>query len=324
MPHVSLLPVICLMGPTASGKTDLALKLTENFPMDIVSVDSAMVYRTLDKGTAKPDPSTLAKAPHRLIDIRDPKEVYSAAQFRDDALLEIQAIHRQNRIPLLVGGTMLYFRALQKGLSPLPSANSDIRKEITEQAALSGWDSLHADLLKIDPVAARRIHPHDAQRIQRALEVYRLTGKTLTSFQAESDPTLSQYSFYNLAIAPQDRSILHERIAIRFRHMLENGLIDEVKKLQARGDLTLEMPAIRSVGYRQVWEYLLGQSTFDEMEARGIIATRQLAKRQLTWLRSWPDVVWFDSEAVDLYQQVAEFILRHVILTESNNMDSVI
>ncbi|HSW93358.1 MAG TPA: tRNA (adenosine(37)-N6)-dimethylallyltransferase MiaA [Gammaproteobacteria bacterium] len=299
------------MGPTASGKTDLAVRLTENFPMDIVSVDSAMVYRTLDIGTAKPDPSTLAKAPHRLIDIRDPKDAYSAAQFRDDALFHIRAIFSQKRIPLLVGGTMLYFRALQKGLSDLPSADSAIRKKITEEAIQSGWDNLHADLLKVDPVAAARIHPHDTQRIQRALEVYRLTGKTLTSFQAASDPTVSQYTFYNLAIAPQDRRILHARIAIRFRHMLENGLVDEVRKLQARGDLTLDMPAIRSVGYRQVWEYLSGQCTFHEMETRGIIATRQLAKRQLTWLRSWPDVVWFDSEAADLYPRVADFILKH-------------
>lgn len=263
-----------------------------------------MVYRTMDIGTAKPDPATLAKAPHRLIDIRDPGDAYSAAQFRDDALQEIQRIIQQKKIPLLVGGTMLYFRALQQGLSDLPSADQDVRKKITEQAAQSGWDKLHDDLAKIDPIAAARIHPHDAQRIQRALEVYALTGKNLTSWQEESDRYPHHYTFYNFAIAPHDRSILHARIAARFTQMLNEGLIDEVKKLQARGDLTLETPAIRSVGYRQVWEYLAGNYTYQEMQERGIIATRQLAKRQLTWLRSWPDVTWFDSEAVDLYEQV--------------------
>lgn len=296
------------MGPTASGKTQLAVQLIQHFPMDIISVDSAMVYRTMDIGTAKPSSEILAKAPHRLIDIRDPAEAYSAAQFRDNALDAIQQIFQQKKIPLLVGGTMLYFRALQQGLSDLPSADPSIRKKITAQALQQGWLKMHEYLVQIDPVAAKRIHPHDSQRIQRALEVYELTGKNLTAWQQESDAQLINYQFYNIALAPSDRAILHERIAIRFKQMLKEGFIDEVKKLQMRNDLTLEMPSIRSVGYRQVWEYLLGHCTYDEMQERGIIATRQLAKRQLTWLRSWPDVKWFDSEAVNLSQQVKEYL----------------
>lgn len=303
-----LFPVICLMGPTASGKTDLAVKLTRDFPMEIISVDSAMVYRTMDIGTAKPDPALLKNVPHRLIDIRDPKDAYSAAQFRHDALEAIREILQQKKIPLLVGGTMLYFRALQKGLSDLPSADAAVRKKIMEKALMLGWDHMHDYLKTIDPVAAKRIHPNDSQRIQRALEVYELTGKVLTVWQEKTNPQCVEYSFYNLAIGPTDRAILHARIAARFKQMLNDGLVDEVKKLFARGDLTLATPAIRSVGYRQVWEYLLGHYTDEEIEERGIIATRQLAKRQLTWLRSWPDVKWFDSEAIDLYEQVKKYL----------------
>ena len=299
------LPVICLMGPTASGKTQLAVKLVQQFPLEIISVDSAMVYRTMDIGTAKPDQATLRVAPHRLIDIRDPSDAYSAAQFRDDALQEIQKIFQQKKVPLLVGGTMLYFRVLQQGLSHLPSADAAVRKKMTEQATQSSWPAMHERLMKVDPLAAARIHPHDSQRIQRALEVYELTGKNLTAWQQASDLSLPNYSFYNLVVAPADRTILHARIAQRFKQMLSDGFVEEVKRVQARGDLTLEMPAIRSVGYRQVWEYLQGRYTYDEMQERGIIATRQLAKRQLTWLRSWPDVRWFDSETPDLYEQVA-------------------
>lgn len=303
-------PVICLMGPTASGKTQLAVELVQHFPMEIISVDSAMVYRTMDIGTAKPDAATLAKAPHHLIDIRDPADAYSAAQFCDDALKLIEEILKKNKIPLLVGGTMLYFRALQQGLSDLPSADASIRKKISDQAATLGWSKMHEYLEKIDPEAAARIHSNDAQRIQRALEVYELTGKNLTTAQQENQPPFASYQFHNIAISPPDRSILHTRIAARFAQMLKDGLIEEVQKLQARGDLTLEMPAIRSVGYRQVWEYLLGQLTFEEMQEKGIIATRQLAKRQLTWLRSWPDVKWFDSEDVNLYQRVETYLLK--------------
>ncbi len=311
---LSSLPVICLMGPTASGKTHLAVKLVQQFPMEIVSVDSAMVYRTMDIGTAKPDLATLTIAPHHLIDIRDPADAYSAAEFRQDALEVIQSIFLRNKIPLLVGGTMLYFRALQQGLSDLPSADKAIRKKITEQARERGWPALHDDLKKIDPAAAARIHPHDSQRIQRALEVYELTGKNLTTWQQENAVNGMSYQFHNLAVAPNDRAILHERIAARFVQMLKEGLIDEVEKLRARGDLTLDMPAMRAVGYRQVWEYLSGQYTYEAMQERGIIATRQLAKRQLTWLRSWPNVKWFDSEASHLYEQV-DIYLHNLIKT---------
>ncbi len=297
--------IICLMGPTASGKTNLAVKLVQQFPLEIISVDSAMVYRGMDIGTAKPTPDILRIAPHRLINIREPEQAYSAAHFRADALKEIEDILRHKKIPLLVGGTMMYFRALQQGLSDLPSANAEVRQALTEQADKEGWPALHIRLTEVDPLAAKRIHPHDSQRIQRALEVYQLTGKSLSAWQAESGEALSHYQIYNLAIAPNDRAVLHDRIALRFKQMLAEGFVDEVKQLWERGDLNLEMPAIRSVGYRQVWEYLQGNYSFEEMQERGIIATRQLAKRQLTWLRSWPDVTWFDSEASDVYEQVA-------------------
>ncbi len=302
------LPVICLMGPTASGKTNLAVELVQHFPLEIISVDSAMVYRKLDIGTAKPDSETLKKAPHRLINIRDPEDAYSAAQFCDDALHEIKNIFQQKKIPLLVGGTMLYFRALQQGLSDLPSADPAIRKKISEQAAKVGWPKMHDYLMQVDTLAAERIHPHDSQRIQRALEVFELTGKNLTTWQKAQGTRTENYHFYNIAVSPSDRAILHSRIAARFKQMLEDGFIDEVKQLQTHDHLSLELPAIRSVGYRQVWEYLLGHCSYEEMQERGIIATRQLAKRQLTWLRSWPDVKWFDSEALDLYTQVANYL----------------
>jgi tRNA dimethylallyltransferase len=296
--------IICLMGPTASGKTNLAVKLVQQFPLEIISVDSAMVYRGMDIGTAKPSPDVLRIAPHRLINIREPEQAYSAAHFRDDALKEIEDIINHKKIPLLVGGTMLYFRALQQGLSHLPSANVEVRKALTKEADEQGWPALHIRLMEVDPLAGKRIHPHDSQRIQRALEVYQLTGKSLSAWQAESGEALSDYQIYNFAIAPSDRAVLHDRIALRFKQMLAEGFVDEVRQLWERGDLNLEMPAIRSVGYRQVWEYLQGNYSFEEMQERGIIATRQLAKRQLTWLRSWPDVTWFDSEASDVYEQV--------------------
>ncbi len=301
-------PVICLMGPTASGKTHLAVQLVQHFPFEIVSVDSAMVYRDMNIGTAKPDNAILQQAPHALIDIRDPHDAYSAAQFRQDAEREIDAILQRRHIPLLVGGTMLYFRALQQGLSDLPSADLATRKKISEQAEQEGWQALHAYLMQIDPIAASRIHAHDTQRIQRALEVHALTGKNLTTWQQESGASPTHYQFYNLALAPIDRTVLHDRIAARFQMMLQTGLIEEVKNLQARGDLTLDTPAMRSVGYRQVWDYLVGNITYEEMLARGIIATRQLAKRQLTWLRSWPNVQWFDSEATDVFLQVSGYL----------------
>ena len=302
-------PIICLMGPTASGKTQLSVKLVQQFPFEIISVDSAMVYRGMDIGTAKPTDDILKIAPHRLIDIREPENAYSAAQFRQDALREIHAILAQDKIPLLVGGTMLYFRALQQGLSDLPSADENIRKKISAKAIESGWPALHDYLTKIDPIAAARIHPHDSQRISRAVEVYELTGKNLSTWQEESGEALAGYQICNIAIAPSNRAILHTRIAERFKHMLAEGFIEEVKKLYARGHLTEAMPAMRSVGYRQVWHYLEGKLTFAEMQERGIIATRQLAKRQLTWLRSWPNVIWFDSEMQGLYDHIASYLI---------------
>ncbi|MDR3491598.1 MAG: tRNA (adenosine(37)-N6)-dimethylallyltransferase MiaA [Gammaproteobacteria bacterium] len=300
--------LICLMGPTASGKTQLAVELVQKFPCEIISVDSAMVYRGMNIGTAKPDAETLKIAPHKLLDIRDPADAYSAADFCKDALSAIEDITSRNKIPLLVGGTMMYFNALQKGLSDLPSADADVREKINLQAYKFGWEAMHAQLQKIDPVAAARIHANDTQRIQRALEVFEMTGTPLTELQKQKNPLLSDYHIINLAIAPTDRKILHERIAQRFIAMLDQGFIEEVKLLFAREDLNLDTPAIRSVGYRQVWEYLLGQLTYEEMIEKGIIATRQLAKRQLTWLRHWTQLLqWFDSEENELvFDFVAE------------------
>ena len=298
-------PIVCLMGPTASGKTQLAVSLVQHFPFEIISVDSAMVYREMDIGTAKPSPDILKIAPHRLIDIRDPSEPYSAAQFRDDALREINDIFLHGKIPLLVGGTMMYFRALQQGLSDLPSADPAIRARLNAEGEQKGWPVLHERLAGVDPLAAQRIHPHDSQRIQRALEVYELTGKNLSAWQEENRTLPDHFKIINLGIAPLDRAVLHERIALRFKNMLDEGFLEEVRRLFARGDLNLEMPSIRSVGYRQAWEFLLGNFTFDEMQEKSVIATRQLAKRQLTWLRTWPELMWFDSEAGDLFDQVA-------------------
>lgn len=296
--------ILCLMGPTASGKTQLAVELVQRFPFEIISVDSAMVYREMDIGTAKPSADILQRAPHHLINMRDPADPYSAAQFREDALKEIEMIFAKNKIPLLVGGTMLYFKALQAGLSKLPSADPELRAKLTAEGMEKGWATLHARLALVDPVAAKRIHPNDSQRIQRALEVYELTDKALSDWQSESKEPGEYFDIYNFALAPADRAVLHERIALRFKQMLNEGLVEEVKHLFVRSDLSLETPSIRSVGYRQVWEYLLGHYSYEEMLEKGIIATRQLAKRQLTWLRAWPDVTWFDSEAPDLLSQV--------------------
>lgn len=301
--------IICLMGPTASGKTQLAVELVKRFPFEIVSVDSAMVYRGLDIGTAKPEAAVLEAAPHRLLDIHEPSEPYSAAHFVKDATREMKAIIASGKTPLLVGGTMLYFQALQKGLSQLPSADVLIREQLTQVANEKGWEFLHKQLQVIDKEAAERIHPNDAQRIQRALEVYELTGKSLTSFQQHGLKDLPDFEFCNIAIAPSDRAILHERIQKRFYEMLSQGFLEEVQGLYARGDLNLDLPAIRSVGYRQAWEYLLGDCDYDTMCDKAIIATRQLAKRQLTWLRNWKQPIqWFDSEAKDLVQQVANYL----------------
>lgn len=287
-------PVICIMGPTASGKTDLAVYLAEHLPADIISVDSALVYKGMVIGTARPDEATLAKAPHRLIDFLDPAEAYSAARFREDALREIAQIQAAGRIPLLVGGTMLYFRALLHGLSELPSADPVIRERLETTATEQGWAYLHRRLQDVDPEAAARIHPNDPQRISRALEVYEATGVSMSDWYRQQTTTEFGYSVIKIALLPSDRSKLHERIALRFRMMVEQGLVDEVKKLYQRGDLNLNKPSIRAVGYRQVWEYLQGKWDEETMIEKGIIATRQLAKRQLTWLRSEENILEFD------------------------------
>lgn len=286
---------IFLMGPTASGKTDLAIKLHQRFPVEIISVDSALIYRGMDIGTAKPNAEELAQAPHRLIDIKDPSESYSVANFRQDALREMADITQQGKIPLLVGGTMLYYKALLEGLSPLPAADEGLRQEIEQKAEEIGWNGLHQELAKIDPVSAQRINPNDSQRINRALEVFYLTGKSLTELTEQKGEALP-YDISQFAIAPQERQVLHQRIEQRFHIMIEQGFQQEVEKLYQRGDLHADLPSIRCVGYRQMWEFLQGEYDHQEMVFRGICATRQLAKRQITWLRGWKSpLTWLDS-----------------------------
>ncbi|MFQ1047750.1 tRNA (adenosine(37)-N6)-dimethylallyltransferase MiaA [Avibacterium paragallinarum] len=286
---------IFLMGPTASGKTDLAIKLHQRFPVEIISVDSALIYRGMDIGTAKPNAEELAQAPHRLIDIKDPSESYSAANFRQDALREMADITQQGKIPLLVGGTMLYYKALLEGLSPLPAADEGLRQEIEQKAEEIGWNGLHQELAKIDPVSAQRINPNDSQRINRALEVFYLTGKSLTELTEQKGEALP-YDISQFAIAPQERQVLHQRIEQRFHIMIEQGFQQEVEKLYQRGDLHADLPSIRCVGYRQMWKFLQGECDHQEMVFRGICATRQLAKRQITWLRGWKSpLTWLDS-----------------------------
>jgi len=310
------------MGPTASGKTDLAIELCRRLPCDIISVDSAMIYRGMDIGTAKPSAEELAQAPHRLIDICDPSQTYSAADFRRDALSEMARITEAGRIPLLVGGTMMYFKALLHGMSDLPSADPAIRRALEEEARNKGWDALHGELERLDPVAAGLIHRNNRQRLIRALEVIRLTGRPISSiwrqkpggerednvraggsiedytyftqWQADESPSLP-YTVVQLAMAPAERRILHERIGLRFHAMLDAGFLDEVRALMARGDLHPGLPSMRCVGYRQVWAHLAGDYGYDAMVDKGVAATRQLAKRQLTWLRKWSDLDWLDS-----------------------------
>lgn len=280
------------MGPTASGKTDLAVELGQRLPCDIVSVDSALVYRGMDIGTAKPDAQTLAAAPHRLIDICDPAEAYSAARFRTDALREMAVISAAGRIPLLVGGTMLYYRALQQGLADMPDADPEVRARLEEEMRRAGLAALHARLAEVDPVAAGRIHPNDPQRTLRALEVWELTGEPLSQLQAKAARDALPYRVLKLARAPRERAVLRERIARRFQAMLAQGFEDEVRTLLARGDLSPDLPSMRSVGYRQMLEYLRGEVDHSQMTERAIAATRQLAKRQMTWLRSEADLHW--------------------------------
>ncbi len=291
-------PVVAIMGPTASGKTGLALELAKQVPSEIISVDSALVYRHMDIGTAKPTPEEMAIAPHWLVDIIEPNEAYSVAEFVTDATRLIEEIHSRGKLPILAGGTIMYFNALINGISPLPKSDIKIRDAIALEAEQNGWQALHDDLAVIDPVAAARIHPNDPQRLTRALEVYRSSGKTITHWQQLATKRCP-YNIEQFAIAPQDRAVLHDRIAQRFDLMLEQGLVAEVEKLYQRGDLNEDMPAIRSVGYRQVWQYLNGELSYAEMRDKGIIATRQLAKRQLTWLRGWSDLTWLDTFAKD-------------------------
>ncbi|MFL0810395.1 MAG: tRNA (adenosine(37)-N6)-dimethylallyltransferase MiaA [Agarilytica sp.] len=284
------------MGPTASGKTDLAIALTEALNAEIISVDSALVYRGMDIGSAKPSAQELARAPHRLIDIRDPSEPYSVADFYRDAKFEIEDIVAHGKTPLLVGGTMLYFKALLEGLSPMPTADENVRAQIECEAAEKGWSYIHAQLKEVDPVSAEKIHPNHSQRLSRALEVYRISGKPMSSFHRQAgEGLLAQYNWQQCVIAPRERRVLHERIALRFEKMMQQGFLEEVQTLVARGDLNKDLPAIRAVGYRQAWEHLHGDYDEVVMFEKGCAATRQLAKRQLTWLRSWPNVHRFDS-----------------------------
>lgn len=297
---------VFLMGPTASGKTALACALRERFPIELISVDSALVYRGLDIGAAKPDAPTLARHPHALLDLRDPSTPYSAADFRSDALAAMARIGAGGRVPLLVGGTGLYFRALQRGLSALPDAAPAIRARLAEEAAADGWPALHARLATLDPVAAARIGPNDAQRLQRALEVIELTGRPLSVQQTGGTGARFPWRVLKLALLPAERGALHARIARRFDAMLAAGFLDEVRALRARGDLHPDLPALRAVGYRQAWEHLAGATDAATFRDRAIHATRQLAKRQITWLRAELDARPLDPERSDLFGRASE------------------
>lgn len=303
-------PAIALMGPTASGKTALAVRWVERFGLEIVSVDSALVYRGLDIGSAKPDAALLARAPHRLIDIREPHEPYSAAEFAGDALAAMREIRAAGRVPLLVGGTGLYFRALLRGLSEMPAADPATRAQIAEEAAQRGWAALHAELAQVDPVAAARIAPGDPQRIQRALEVHRLSGRPISQWQAETVRTPFPFRVLKLVAMPAERAVLHARIEARFDAMLEAGFLDEVRPLAADPRLHRDLPALRAVGYRQALEHLAGETDAAQFRARAIHATRQLAKRQITWLRGEHDARGFDPErdAGEADRAVAQFL----------------
>ena len=284
-----------LMGPTGAGKTDAALALAERWPLEIVSVDSALVFRDMDIGTAKPPPEVLAAVPHHLVDILDPSERYSAGRFVADAGAAIADIRARGRVPLLVGGTMLYFRALQSGLAPLPAADAELRRRIDTWGATAGWPALHAELARLDPEAATRIQPHDRQRIQRALEVITLTGEPISARQRQDLRGSVAEDALRLVLAPASRAALSERTERRFHRMMELGLLEETRRLHARGDLDESLPSVRCVGYRQLWAHLEGRCALPEAVERGIVATRQLAKRQLTWLRSEAGAEWFDA-----------------------------
>ncbi|WP_299082449.1 tRNA (adenosine(37)-N6)-dimethylallyltransferase MiaA [uncultured Paraglaciecola sp.] len=299
----ALPPAIFLMGPTASGKTALAIELCENLPCEIISVDSALIYRGMDIGTAKPNAEELARAPHQLIDILDPAQSYSVAEFRKDALLAMQDITSRGKIPLLVGGTMMYYKALVDGLSPLPESDQSVRRGIEAKAEENGWQALHDELAHVDPSSAKRIHPNDPQRLIRALEVYQLTQRSMTDLMATKSAPIP-YNIKQFCIAPDDRKVLHQRIAQRFQIMVDTGFQEEVEMLKDRGDLHLNLPSIRCVGYRQMWQYLDGDFDFNEMREKSIAATRQLAKRQLTWLRGWKDLHMLETFASDNMSKV--------------------
>ena len=301
---------ILLMGPTASGKTDLAISLCKRFPCDVISVDSALVYRGMDIGTAKPDPETLARTPHRLIDIREPEESYSAGEFVRDAYREMDEIFAAGRIPLLVGGTMMYFRALTEGIAALPSADEAIRRAIDAEAAERGWPAMHEELEIVDPQAAQRIKPKDRQRIQRALEVYRSSGQPLSDWQRNSAPARDDIGYLKVGLNIEPRALLHERIAKRLDLMIDGGFIDEMKRLRERPGLLADCPAMRSVGYRQFWRYLEGDSSLEEARDRALFATRQLAKRQITWLRSETKVLLADPLEAGAIDVISSFLAQ--------------
>ncbi len=310
-------PVVFIMGPTASGKTDLAIKLVEQYPFEIISVDSALVYKDMDIGTAKPTAEELQQAPHRLIDFLDPAQSYSTAQFRKDALEAIAEIHQQNKIPLLVGGTMLYHRSLLYGISELPAADESIRARLDTQMRQKGKQYMHDRLAEIDPDSARKIHPNDPQRVQRALEVYQITGQTMSQLQQASQAQALPFENHKIVIAPSSRALLRERIALRFEQMIEQGFIEEVQQLWQRGDLDLSMPSMRSVGYRQVWEYLEGKMNREEMIERAITITRQFAKRQMTWLRREQDALWLATEDNNNVHQAVKYLSPAISKLES-------
>ena len=295
------------MGPTASGKTALAIELRKHLPVELINVDSAQVYRQLNIGSAKPDADMLAQAPHRLIDIRDPAQSYSAAEFLADARSEMAEICASGRIPLLVGGSMMYFKVLLEGLSKLPEANQQVRDTLEQRAQQEGWPSLYMELKAVDPDTASRLHPNHSQRIQRALEVYLVTGKPMSVLQTESVGGLSQeYNFRQISLIPQNRKLLHKRIEQRFQAMMDLGFAQEVVDLYNRGDLHSNLPAIRSVGYRQLWDYCAGKCSLDDAVEKGVIATRQLAKRQMTWLRGWPDAIEINIDNDKEYLSIKE------------------
>ncbi len=301
------------MGPTACGKTDLAISLTQHLPADIISVDSALVYRGMDIGTAKPTKAELAIAPHRLIDVCDPAQAYSTGQFCADSLREIDAIVSKNRVPLLVGGTMLYFHKLLFGLAELPTADEEIRAQLANEAEKTGWAAMHEKLQRVDPVAASKIKPQDPQRISRALEVFMLTGKPISVLQENNAlPLLSEYRVITIALIPDDRAWLHHNIAARFQKMLDAGFLDEMRLLKARSDMHAQLPSMRVVGYRQAWEYLEGKIDLNTMIEKATAATRQLAKRQMTWLRSWNALTVFDPQNPQLKDDVLRYLLERI------------